>query len=103
MQFKGWVFFDRGLVDAAAALEYAEGIAISHSLYGTERFHGQVFLAPPWPAIFRADDDRRHDMEAAVAEYERLIVAYGDLGYEIVILPKAPVGARADFIVERLS
>lgn len=67
-----WVFFDRGLVDAAAALEHAAGEDALSSLRGSWRYHHRVFLTPPWPEIFVTDDDRRHGFDDAVAEYERL-------------------------------
>lgn len=35
-----WVFFDRGLLDAAIALEHATGLAASVSLSGHARFRG---------------------------------------------------------------
>jgi predicted ATPase len=98
----GWVFFDRGLVDAAAALEFATG-APSLEAYGrAHRYHARVFLTPPWPEIYAADAERRHDLAAATAEYERLLEAYSRLGYEIVVLPKVSVAERADLILGSL-
>jgi predicted ATPase len=99
----GWVFFDRGLVDAAAALEHITGEP-ALELYGrVHRYHTLVFLTPPWPEIYAADAERRHDLAAALAEYERLLAAYARLGYETVILPKVGVAARADFVRQRLG
>src|SRR5690606_580622 len=47
----GPVFFDRGLIDAAAALQRLFGVPLSESL-GESRPYGRlVFLAPPWPDI----------------------------------------------------
>lgn len=43
----GWVFFDRGLVDAAAALEYATGEPQLERLCRDHRYHRTVFLTPP--------------------------------------------------------
>lgn len=98
-----WVFFDRGLIDAAVALEHVAGVAIATTLVGHERFHRQVFLTPPWPEIYRSDDERQLDMEEGVAEYYRLLDAYQRLGYDPVILPKVDVQARADFVLKCLS
>lgn len=55
----GWVFFDRGLVDAAVALEHAAGEAALEPLGRTHRYHRRVFLAPPWPEIYVNDPERR--------------------------------------------
>lgn len=99
----GWVFFDRGLVDAATALEHATGVPQLERLCRDHRYHRTVFLTPPWPEIFVTDDARRHDMAAALAEYDRLLVAYAALGYEIEILPKASVAERVEFVLGRLG
>jgi predicted ATPase len=100
---EGWVFFDRGVIDAALALVHASGESAAELLCREHRYHREVFLTPPWPEIYRHDADRRHDIAVAVDEYERLLTAYPRLGYEVVILPKAPVEDRADFLLERLG
>lgn len=94
----GVVFFDRGLVDAAAALEHATGEPALEELGHVHRYDRRVFLAPPWPEIYIADPERRHSYELAVAEFDRLVVAYTSLGYDLSLLPKVGVQARADFI-----
>ncbi|MQT13242.1 AAA family ATPase [Segnochrobactrum spirostomi] len=99
----GWIFFDRGLVDAAAALQHATGEPALGALYRRHRYHRRVFVAPPWPEIYGTDADRRHGFDAAVAESERLAACYPALGYETVPLPKSSVAARADFILKRLG
>jgi predicted ATPase len=38
-----------------------------------------------------------------VAEYERLLIAYPALGYEIAVLPKVSVAARAEIILHMLE
>jgi predicted ATPase len=99
----GWVFFDRGLVDAAAALEHATGEAVLERLGRAHRYHRQVFLTPPWPEIYVNDPERPHGFEAARAEYGRLLEAYAALGYAVSILPKIDVAARADVLLEVLE
>jgi predicted ATPase len=99
----GWVFFDRGLIDAAAGLEHLTGEPAVVRVGRTRHYHRRVFLAPPWPEIFAADAERRHDLDAATAEYERLLSAYPSLGYEVINLPKASVPERADFVLRALA
>jgi predicted ATPase len=96
----GWVFFDRGLVDAAAALEHATGEAVLERLGRAHRYHRQVFLTPPWPEIYVNDPERPHGFEAAREEYGRLLEAYAALDYAVSILPKTDVVARVDFVLE---
>lgn len=98
----GWVFFDRGLIDAAVALEHAAQIPATTTLAGHRRFHARVFLAPPWPEIYRTDAARKHGINQGIDEYHRLLKAYNRLGYAVVLLPKTDVRARADFVLECL-
>ncbi|MFC4172532.1 AAA family ATPase [Microvirga sp. GCM10011540] len=94
----GWVFFDRGLVDAAAALWHLTGEPTLTALARSHRYHRTVFLAPPWPEIYVNDPERRHGFEAAEAEYRRILEAYPGLGYDVSVLPKVGVSKRADFV-----
>jgi len=98
---RGWVFFDRGLIDAAVALEHLCGEPAQTTI-GARRFHPRVFLTPPWPDIYVSDAERRHELDTAVEEYERLLKAYPALGYETIVLPKVSVAERADFVVRTL-
>lgn len=100
---KGPVFFDRGLVDAAAALEHATATPALEALCNPRPYHQMIFLAPPWPELFGKDTERRHDFDAAVNEYERLVRTYRSLDYKIVSLPRAPVRDRADFVVSMVA
>ena len=99
---EGTVFFDRGLIDAASALASAGGGSLDE-IIGTDRYHSRVFLTPPWPEIYIEDSERQHGLEAAIAEYERLLVDYRQLGYDIHLIPKGPVEERADYVIERLG
>jgi len=99
----GPVFFDRGLIDAAVALEHLAGDAVLADLAARYRYSSQVFLAPPWPELFVSDAERRHDFASAVAEYDRLAAAYPALGYDVILLPKVSVAERLAFILERVE
>jgi predicted ATPase len=98
----GWTFFDRGLIDAASALQAATGEPVLETYRDRYRYYRTVFLTPPWPEIYVTDAERQHGFEEAVAEYERLLLAYPEVGYEVVVLPKKDVVARADFLLGRL-
>jgi predicted ATPase len=115
-RFGGWVFFDRSLIDAVAGivgfqhrhdadrflLARVTGEPVHTHLGPLHRYHRRVFLAPPWPEIHVLDQERRHSLEAAVAEYEHLLTVYPALGYDVAILPKVDVGSRADFVLDSL-
>ena len=99
----GWVFFDRGLIDAAAALQHLTGEPVLTTVAQAHRYHHRVFLAPPWPEIYATDPERRHSLDVAVAEYQRLLDVYPSLGYEVAILPNVSVPERADFVLHMLG
>ncbi len=100
---KGWVFFDRGLIDAAAALQHLTGEPALARFGQACRYHSRVFLTPPWPEIYVTDHERRHGLDAAIAEYQRLLGAYPALGYAVIILPKVGVIERADCVLAALE
>jgi predicted ATPase len=100
---KGWTFFDRGLIDALAALEHVNPGSIPTGMALRHRFNPRVFLAPPWPEIFVNDSERRHGFDAAEAEFRRLERVYPSLGYEVILLPKTDIASRADHVLTRLE
>jgi predicted ATPase len=102
-QKAGWVFFDRGLIDAAAGLERLTGAPASVTVRGSPRFNRQVFLTPAWPEIYVTDQERRHSFDEAMLEYVHLLEVYPLLGYEVNLLPKTHVSERADFILHTIS
>lgn len=99
-----WVFFDRGLVDAASAYTVATGDeGPLDRLIKEQRYHPRVFALEPWPEIYVQDAERRHGIEQAMEEYDRLASLYPRLGYQWIIVPKLPVEARVDFILQVLA
>lgn len=99
----GTIFFDRGMIDAASALQHLTGEPALTSYGRPHRYNKHVFLTPPWPDIYVGDRERRHDLSAAIAEYERLSADYPSLGYEVHVLPKIGVEERADFVTSVLG
>ena len=97
------VFFDRGLIDAAAALERVTDVPVAVTLQDRRPYCRRVFLAPPWPDIYVQDVDRRHTLSEAIAEYSELARLYPSLGYEVVPLPKQSVAARADLVFAAIA
>ena len=96
-------FFDRGMIDAAIGLEHLTHRPAASVLVGQARYERLVFLTPPWPEIYITDTERRHGFDEAVAEYERLLCGFDRLGYDVRILPKVGVSARADAVLAQLA
>ncbi|RYE09575.1 MAG: ATPase [Hyphomicrobiales bacterium] len=99
----GWTFFDRGLFDAVSALGDLNGTPLPAELLANYPYHRQVFLTPPWPALYATDGERRHGLAQAEAEYHRLLRDYPAQGYAVIEIPQLPVPARAAFIEETLA
>jgi len=101
----GLSFFDRGLVDAVSALEHMERPVPDEARRALDArpYHDRVFMASPWPEIYRTDAERKHGFDAACAEYDRLMLAYPRYGYGIQVLPKCPRAERADFVLRALE
>lgn len=97
----GLVFFDRGLIDAASAVEEATGSAALQLVSG-ERYNRLIFVTPPWPEIYENDSERQHSFAAAVSEYDRLLLAFTKLSYDAVLVPKVSVLKRADFVLNKI-
>jgi len=99
----GPVFFDRGVPDVAGYLRLVGQVVPAHVEKAIEvfRYNRRVFVAPPWPEIFRQDAERRQDFAEAVRTYEAVTATYEACGYEIVVLPCVPVAERVRFVLER--
>lgn len=96
---EGAVFFDRGLIDAAVALEHCGGAKVRDTFGATLPYARRVFVLPPWPALFVNDAERQHSFDAAVQEYQRIEQSLDDLGYHRYVLPKVTVEERAEIIL----
>ena len=98
---RGLTFFDRGVVDAAVALQATTGEVAAQEV--AHYRYDQLFLAPPWPEIYEQDADRRHSLEKALSDHDRVERAWRDAGYDPVILPRDTVAGRADFVLATLG
>lgn len=99
----GWTFFDRSAIDAASALTLLKQRPLSDFLGPDLRYHRRVFVTPPWPELFVADDERRHGLADAQAEYDRLCRDFPSLGYELVELPRLVPAARLRFMLDAIG
>lgn len=101
----GPVFFDRGVPDVAGYLSLC-GLPVPphvEAACAQSRYAPTVFIAPPWPEIYATDAERRQDFAEAVRTFEAMAAVYERLGYRLVELPRAPVEARADFVLAEIA
>ena len=101
----GPVFFDRGVADVAGYLRLC-GLPVPHHILTAARtfdYSRQVFIAPPWPAIFAQDAERKQTMKEAEATWSTMVDVYTELGYNLVTLPLASVSERVQFVLETIG
>jgi len=101
----GPILFDRGIPDVIGYLRLCGLPVPAAAVRAAEqlRYASRVFIAPPWPAIFRQDAERKQTLAEAEATYDAMVGAYSSLGYELVVLPLAPVTERARFVREQIT
>lgn len=97
------VFFDRGILDVLGYLNLTQ-LPIPQDLRETaqtRRYNRAVFIAPPWPAIFTRDDERKQTLDEAERTYHAMMQVYAAHGYDLIELPRIPVEERVRFVLER--
>jgi len=101
---EGILFFDRSILDALGMLDQIGQLsAPERDRYLTEYpYHRQVFLLPPWEAIYQTDSERDQTFPQSVRVHDGLREWYLRCGYEIVSVPPGPVADRCDFVLQTL-
>jgi predicted ATPase len=99
----GWVFFDRGLVDALGMLHEVSPIPDEElqALLDRYPFH-KAFILPPWEAIYANDAERDQTYAEGVVVYEKLRNWYRLCGYQLHEVPRLPVAQRARHVLDVL-
>ena len=96
-----YVFFDRGILDAVQP-DRNQGAHFSQAA-SKFRYAEKVFFLPPWKEIYKNDPERKHTFDDAVHEYNSLLKSYKNYGYQVILVPKAPVEERVNFILGHLN
>lgn len=99
-ELRGPVIFDRGIPDVLGYLRVSGVPVPAHIEEAARKFryHRRVFLAPPWPAIFGQDEERKQSIAEAEATCDAMVEVYSSLGYELLVLPLIPVDERIEFV-----
>lgn len=98
-------FFDRGLPDVIGYRRLT-GLTVPSALEAlclSCRYHGRVFIAPPWPEIYANDAERRQSLPEAERTYLMMREVYLGFGYELTELPRVSVAERVAFVQRRLA
>ena len=98
------VFFDRGLPDVVAYLDYLKSsYPDSFKIICSQHNYDKVFILKPWKAIYQQDNERYETFEQALILHDFLVKTYTDYGYTIIDTPFGTVEERIDFILNHLN
>jgi predicted ATPase len=97
------IFFDRGIPDVLAYMSFFNQDYNDTFLNICQNYrYNEIFLLPPWKAIYKSDNERFESFEEAVKIHDYLEAIYKNLGYHIVEVPLGTVQERTQFIVNSL-
>ena len=101
----GWVFFDRGLIEAIGMLDDVSPVPATEleSMLAMYPFHSTVFVLPPWEAIYSTDAERDQSFTEAVSVHARVVRWYRSLGYLVDEVPRLSVRQRAEHVLRVLA
>ena len=98
------VFFDRGIPDVHAYLNYLQQPYPSYFVEKSNRYkYDRVFILPPWEDIYISDNERYENFEQAVAIFHELKRTYHAIGYSLTTVPFGTVKERTNFILDALN
>jgi len=67
------------------------------------RYERQIFVLPPWEAIYCTDNERDQSFPEAQRVHEQLLTWYGQCHYEPIEVPRTSVSRRSDFVLSILE
>ena len=98
-----YVFFDRGIPDIIAYLDYIKCNYSNIFIEESYKYrYDKVFILPPWKEIYISDNERYETFNQAVEINKFLVKWYTKFGYEIKSIPKLSIENRIDFILENV-
>jgi len=98
------VFFDRGLPDVYAYLEYTnENYPAYFREKSVQYSYDHVLLFKPWEQIYVSDSERYESFDESVKINLHLEKTYQDLGYKIQDVPFGSIEERVNFILNWLN
>jgi len=97
-------FFDRGIPDILAYLEYKKISYSEEFQRPAEEFkYDAVFIAEPWRNIYKKDNERYESFEELIEINKHIKNTYSNFGYELILLPASSVKERVEFILDKIN
>lgn len=98
------VFFDRGLPDVLAYMDFFNQEYDSNFTdICQQAAYDTVFILPPWKEIFEGDGERFETFSEATQLHDHLVERYTYFGRPPIEVPKGSVKERIDFILKTLD
>ena len=98
------VFFDRGLPDVVAYLDYLKSsYPDSFKTICSQHNYDAVYILNPWKAIYEQDNERYETFEQGLILHDYLVKTYTAYGYQIIDTPFGTVEERVEFILNHLN
>ena len=98
------IFFDRGLPDITAYMEY---LGVSYPAFFSETHlkyrYDAIFVLPPWKEIYRQDNERYESYEQAEIIFNFLHREYMQNNYEVHHVPTGSLEYRSAYILKKLE
>jgi len=97
-------FFDRGIPDVLAYMDYFEQqYPLSFETTSKSSRYDHIFILPPWKAIYTADNERLESFEEAQDLHKHLTNTYERFGYSPILVPKASIAERTAFVLKKVG
>lgn len=99
-----YVFFDRGIPDILAYMDYFNQSYTSdfEEACATRRYD-KVLILPPWEEIYVADNERLESFEQSIEIHEHLKNTYMRYDYDPVLIPTGTVKDRISCVLNELK
>ncbi|MCH9661550.1 MAG: ATP-binding protein [Bacteroidetes bacterium] len=99
-----FIFFDRGLPDVLAYMDFFGQTYESNFTDICQRAsYDRVFILPPWKEIFEGDGERYETFDEASLLHNHLVERYTFFGNPPIEVPKGSVKERIEFILKTLD
>ena len=99
-----YIFFDRGLPDVLAYMDFFDqSYDEAFTKVCEDMAYDMVFILPPWETIFALDGERYESYEELIQLNECLTERYTHFGNTPIVVPKATVDERVQFILNKLA
>ena len=98
-----FIFYDRGIPDTVAYLDYIKSTYPKKFVTACETFqYHRVFILKLWEAIYEQDNERYETIEEARLIEQFLISTYKKYGYLLETVPFGSVRERTEFILNKI-